>query len=299
MNKLSLLKLVFKGKVTKDISLSAYLGNTIRGSLGRSLVDLYCKNNDKTACASCTNTLDCAYAMVFQSDGKEENVPDIPNPFVIKVPGNHKYKYTAGQTIEFSVILCGNATHFAKEIILAVLNIFDHNFAGMKNSIYISNIADGFSNQLIFDGTNINHIFRPTFWSDDAAADIGNTSRLLVEFITPVQILRKSKLVTSFNFEIFAENLFSRISSVIDVYGDKEFTIPYSLTYRKPFVTEEQSLKKVTIKQKKQTVEGMVGTVKFTGDLERYFPYVDLGSLLHIGKQTACGFGQFRFIILN
>ncbi|MDR1766105.1 MAG: CRISPR system precrRNA processing endoribonuclease RAMP protein Cas6 [Lachnospiraceae bacterium] len=40
-----------------------------------------------------------------------------------------------------------------------------------------------------------------------------------------------------------------------------------------------------------EPIEGFVGTVRYSGDVTRYLPYIDLGSQIHIGKKTTRGCG--------
>ena len=40
---------------------------------------------------------------------------------------------------------------------------------------------------------------------------------------------------------------------------------------------------------------GIVGSVRYKGDITKYLPYIDLGSQIHIGKKTTRGCGEYEF----
>ncbi len=42
MNRLDITKLRIRTRITEDVALPGFLGNTIRGALGRALVEIYC-----------------------------------------------------------------------------------------------------------------------------------------------------------------------------------------------------------------------------------------------------------------
>jgi len=44
---------------------------------------------------------------------------------------------------------------------------------------------------------------------------------------------------------------------------------------------------------KKKTYRGRVGQIIYEGDLTPFVPYVDIGSVMHIGSNTVMGMGQY------
>ena len=44
---------------------------------------------------------------------------------------------------------------------------------------------------------------------------------------------------------------------------------------------------------KKKNYHGLIGEVGYEGDLSQFLPYVNVGSLLHVGRNTVMGMGQY------
>jgi hypothetical protein len=298
MNALKLVKLGFEAEVVTKVLLPGFLGNTIRGSLGNALAGKYCKKQDKMSCGDCERSAACIYSVMFKSVYRDAEFTSAPNPFAIDVDGSNRREYGNGDIIRFSVLLFGSATRFAEETVLAVRAIFDGVFGGAKRALTLRRVYDGYTDAPVFVNGSV-RAPKPAVWSDEGADSIERTTEIEIEFITPTQIMRASELVSEIDFETLIDSLFNRISSITDIYGDGEFVLPYRLPFRKPQVTTKQALRKVTIKQERQPIVGMVGKAKYSGELTRYMPYIDLGTQLHLGKMTTRGCGQYKFRILG
>jgi len=41
---------------------------------------------------------------------------------------------------------------------------------------------------------------------------------------------------------------------------------------------------------------GSLGTIRFEGELYKFMPYIKAGEVLHVGKGTTFGLGQYRIV---
>jgi len=83
----------------------------------------------------------------------------------------------------------------------------------------------------------------------------------------------------------------------MDNYGENELILPYSLMYRKSYIKMECDLRTVKFQTNDQPIIGLLGQVRYYGDVTRYLPYIDLGSQTHIGKKTSRACGEYTFEI--
>jgi hypothetical protein len=293
MNALKIAKLAFEAEILTKTLLPGFLGNTIRGALGKALAARCCTNQVQARCDGCDRAAACVYAQMFKSVYRDAEFTSAPNPYAIDVANSEKREYNAGDAIRFSVLLFGNAARFAEEVALAVRAMFGGVFGGAKRALALRGAHDGHTGAPLFKNGSF-CAPEPVAWTDGGEEPVQKTTEIELEFLTPTQILRASKLATSFDFDTLTDSLFNRISSIIDIYGDKEFAPPYRLLFRKPQIAAEQDLRRVAIKQEKQPIVGMVGKARYSGELARYMQYIDLGAQLHIGKMTTRGCGQYK-----
>jgi len=257
MNKLRLRKTSFSLCFTADTVLPSFVGNTVRGALGHALDDLGSP----------------AYREVF----KTENADSIPNPYTISVPYPSKVNYKKGDVLTFDVILFGKACEFSDEVATAV----KHMCRGkLENCLPCGD-------ELIYDRV----------WSDAGAESIPDTGSLTIFFKTPTEFLSSHEPVWKIDWNTFVDILFGRICDIIGNYTESEFVLPYPLIARRPFVTADYSLTPVHLIVGTIPINGVLGSVKYTGNVTRYLPYIDLGSQIHIGKKTTLACGEYSFEI--
>lgn len=245
------------------------MGNTLRGALGISLFRNHCKL-DNPQCDSCKDGGSCPYVAVF----KTKNQESIPNPYVISVSYPGKSNYQSGEFLIFSITLFGAAVCYEDDIIEAI------------EKMSIGKI----------ENTTIELLeLRRREWHDDVAPKDADSLRL--DFITPTEIYCNKKMVTELDFFTFRDSLFRRLAGVINHYGEREFVLPYQLMTEKPRIETISSLNERRFYTSQQPINGVVGSVRYFGEISRYLPYIELGKQLHLGKKTTRSCGQYDYII--
>ncbi|MDR1482969.1 MAG: hypothetical protein LBI74_10110 [Synergistaceae bacterium] len=270
MNSLMMTKLLFRARFTVDAYLPPFLGNSLRGALGRALVRGNCAYNEPV-CEVCPEH--CVYGEVFKSRAQVKSLDSVPNPFVIDVPYPAREQHKAGENLNFSITLFGTAIRHREEISAAAGEMF----RGRLKCLRLDEAKEEYGRE----------------WSDSGSLPFSES--LKVELLTPLVLLTGKTPVTEIGFDLFADSLFNRAAGIIDVYGGSEFVLPYALTHRKPKIICENNLRVVKIKQENQPIVGLMGTLRFFGDVTRYLPYVGLCSEIHFGKMTTRGCGKFRY----
>jgi hypothetical protein len=237
----------------RDTRLSEFVGNTIRGALGRSLHDNF------------QNVYDAVF--------KVTSTESVPNPYVISVSYPSKRTYHTGETLEFSITLFGVACVYSEEITRAV---------ELMNNDKLANT----------ELTKAEYVYASE-WSDSGAESIPYCDTLTLNFVTPTELLSKKIPIYEPDFATLTDSLFGRISAIIDNYSEVEFIIPYSLIGRKPLVEAKYEIERVKINSNNHPINGFIGKIHYYGDVTRYLPYIDLGSQLHLGKKTTRSCGEY------
>lgn len=148
-----------------------------------------------------------------------------------------------------------------------------------------------------------------------SAWDGGAVSELRIEFVTPVEIRKKDRIIKNpddMTFEVFLGALLERINGIARAHCGFEGKTPsledvfapeadvltdnsgLSFTSRKPRRKGRRSENK-----SKEYFGGLKGAIRFTGDFTPYFPMILLGEALHIGKKTTQGLGHYVIKELN
>jgi hypothetical protein len=254
-NKLRIAKWRFKLSFSEGANLPPIIGNTLRGALGKSLCDNFAE----------------AYNEVFKVSGNSS----VPNPFVISAPYPGKEIYLSNESLEFAITLFGTACKYEDEIIKAANLMSEGKLSGAN----LTDMTCEYSGE----------------WTDEGMETFPTYGDILLRFITPTELIRNKAPDYEPDFGTYIDSLFSRISMIMDLYGESEFVIPYSLFANKPYVKAEYNLKRVSINSNNQPINGFTGNIAYRGDITPYLPYIFLGSQIHIGKKTTRSCGEYIF----
>jgi hypothetical protein len=270
LNQLKILRIDGLAAVNKNARLSEFLGNAFRGSFGQALVRLFCKQKSPN-CKECPCDSDCVYFRVFKVGELEAHEGGtIPNPYSLKVPYLERHDYSADKELPFSFLLYGSAADFADEVTAAICSMFQ----GKLSALTLHSIS---KSELV--------------WSDEGEITPVNTLKLHI--ISPMQIMREKSPVAEPDFDVFIQTLFQRIAAIMDHFGEAELILPYNITHKIPLIETNFIVRAVAINQGNFSIKGILGDITFIGDLSRHMPYINLCTMLHVGKMTTRGCGEY------
>ena len=284
MNTLRLIELKFSLIATKDFKSIGFMGNKIRGAIRHSMYLLHCNKNE-IGCKKCNHYKDCVYGDLFKNPGKTSEFSAFPSPFVINVPFRLKEIIKEEEKLEFSIIIFGDAIKWWKQVALSVIFIFKNSSGIFNNSFKLENIYSVYNKKLIYDGKVFLDEPYITVWTDDVVSQKDDEIIMVIQLLSPVIIKGEKEFEP--DFTMFMDEVFHRIASIIDMYENNEFAVPYGLLNRKPKIQTE------LIRQ-----NGSVCGIIFKGNYNRYLPYIDLASCLHIGKKGTYGYGSFEYKLI-
>ncbi len=104
-------------RLLEATSLPPFKGALLRGGFGYAFQRAACLRACWGHAERCTATLLCPYRWVFETPHPAgvahlHDLQDVPRPFVIEPPPDHKRHYAAGDSLEFGLILIGRGIDF-------------------------------------------------------------------------------------------------------------------------------------------------------------------------------------------
>lgn len=119
---------------------------------------------------------------------------------------------------------------------------------------------------------------------------------------TPLRLKFQNKLEATLPFHVFTRAMLRRISSLSNYYGNGEPPLDYrGLVERaKSVQIKESSLtwfdwKRYSNKQdQSMLMGGIVGRIRYAGDLTEFVPLIRCCEEVHLGKQTSFGLGKIE-----
>lgn len=285
MNSLRFLKLKFHVVAKKDYSARNFIGNKLRGALGRAMVSLYCAYED-LKCESCKFVDSCIYKEVFKPIPSSNEFTTQPAPFVLDVSQMDSVFIKKGKKLSFSISVFGDRIRYWEEILLSVIEIFKRDSSDFNQSFSVLEVVSELEQKKLWVNGHLLSEPQAGIWSDERLKQNSTDKnlRLLIEFKSAL-LTKENK--TCLDFSEFMDMVFYRIASMVDLYEEKEFILPYRLLNRKPYVMAENMGRGNKVK------------MVYHGDMIRYLPYIELGTHLHVGKKSTYGFGEYGYRLLN
>jgi hypothetical protein len=276
----------------EPLRLASYKGSALRGGFGHTFKRLACTQPwpcDKV----CRAGNACAYGYIFETappDNAEvlRNLENVPRPFIIEPPKDTRTAVAAGETLAFGLTLIGRgmAYHRSFEAVFRELGrVGLGKPPGRYELLSMALTAEVESTQLM-----------------TLAATLP-PDRLTLNFLTPTRLKHQGRWTFEGPpFAVLIKALLGRVSSLSYFHCGQPFEtdfrglIDQAATVR--IVHSETRWEEWSRysgrQQQRIEMGGLVGQVTYEGDLSDYHPLLVLGELIHVGKGTVFGNGQYR-----
>jgi hypothetical protein len=299
---------VFSCEFQTDAVLPEYKGSTFRGLFGHALKKVVCalKRQD---CRDCLLRAKCIYVSVFEappitSDGRRR-IAAPPHPYVIEPPDIPKTHFRPGESLEFAILLFGVANDYLPYFIYAFEQMAEFGI-GKR----IDEKRGGFVlKQVNADGQTVysNHDqklragpFARELFPDKSIDD--SLEALDLTLATPLRLKYHNSLEADLPFHVLVRAMLRRISSLYQYHGAGEPTLDYrGLVERAKTVSTTSSSirwfdwRRYSNKQDQaMLMGGMIGRIRYEGDLTEFMPLLRFCETVHLGKQTTFGLGKIR-----
>jgi hypothetical protein len=285
-----------------------YKGSTFRGVLGHALKRIVCAQR-QTSCEDCMLKTHCAYALVFETRHARpapagERISDAPHPMVIKPPLTPQQKFFKGDTLCCGLLLFGEINQHLPYFVYAFDQMgklgIGSRVNGRRSRFTLTAVTFG-AESLYRQGRD--KIILPDTLPDNTLSLIQTppVNRLRLKLITPLRIAGREKGPADLPFDVLIRSLIRRSTALLNTWGDGEPDLDYPALAKKAadITTVENRLswfdwKRYSARQdRKMFMGGLIGEITYTGDLTRFMPLLHMGQIVHAGKNTAFGLGQY------
>lgn len=104
-------------RMLEDATLPAYKGGMLRGGFGYAFQRSSCPQPCWSHSDECAASMVCPYRWVFETPHPPDvhhlhDLQDVPRPFVIEPPLDHRTHYAAGDALEFGLVLIGRGIDY-------------------------------------------------------------------------------------------------------------------------------------------------------------------------------------------
>lgn len=305
-------RLIFVLRAKREARLPAYIGSTLRGALGQVFRRNTCMTGQKT-CQDCMFASQCAYAYIFETS--QESVKEkigqqyIPHPFLIEPPLDGKTSYQQGEELEFRLLLIGRGIDFLAFFIAAFSQAALEGLGAGRYPFELLRVEQiqAAGRQIIWSGGNkLQHSALTEHISPGMEAQNYGIDTISVRLNTPTRLMKQGELIEKLEFEVLMRNILRRLDILGRAHGTGALSLPYreilNAAARVKVIAEGSRIvwedwQRYSNRQKTTLfMGGMLGTIRYQGDLEIFMPYLRMAQVFHVGKGTVFGLGSMSII---
>ena len=290
-------------------ALPAFKGSTLRGAFGHALKAVTCALR-RQDCETCLLAKTCAYALIFATEKLcDSHVAARPHPYILNPPATEQQNYEADEPFEFSLVLLGPAPRFLPPIIYAIEEMGKHGLGkGVKNSqgrfaltaVRMAHVPDALP---LYDERD-KTLRQPETLPLLALEETGQPVRALtIELLTPLRIKKDNYLLqTTPEFSDLVRAALRRVSMLEKHYGENPSEPDYhdlirqaeAIVLRDAAIRWREHKRYSNRQQQDMAFGGLVGSLRFEGELAPFLPLLRYCEAVNLGKQTAFGLGKIR-----
>ena len=312
---LSVLRARVTYRLLEPTTLPPYKGALLRGGFGYAFQRAACPSACWGHSDQCKAGMICPYRWVFETPrppgaGKLHDLQDVPRPFVIEPPLDHKRSYAAGDALEFGLTLIGRGIDYLPYFLVGFEELGkaglgrDHARAKLERVEALEPFRP-IGRPIYQDGRTFDTGDLPTLRIADLA-DPANAlpTDLRLTLRTPLRVKSRGAFIEQLDLAAIVQAVCWRLAALSAFHGD-----PWEFDYRpvvdaarqvaieRPeiqWVDWERTSTRET-QPRQMTLGGIMGSANLRGVPPAVRAALLVGSLLHVGK--ACVFGHGWYII--
>ncbi|MBW1699611.1 MAG: CRISPR system precrRNA processing endoribonuclease RAMP protein Cas6 [Deltaproteobacteria bacterium] len=309
---LPLARFKFSLKTTSPLILPPYKGAVFRDAFGSVFRQIVCAN-PKWKCANCLLLNECIFPAVF-NPRPPPDFPDAakfspaPPPFVLNPPLDNRQLLHPDETLQFELVLMGRFIDTLPYFVLTFNEIGRRGLGKDRGKFTLKHVdlVNGDTAIRIYDDTSQ---ILSTFSVPETLfeASYAALEQITIQFLTPLRLKERGKLVNRLNFSLFFERMTQRLALLIGLYGKKRKMPNFT-----SLLTAAQHIHTVSDKtywyewdrysgRQKASMKlgGLRGKITFSGVLNPFMPWIRLGERVNIGQGTSFGLGKIKLCLEN
>lgn len=290
-------------EVLERLYLPDYKGSTLRGALASSLRQIMCATRQRS-CQRCLLSTQCIYRNIFETTRDNQAVA---RPYVIEPPLTDKNVYEPGEKLPFNLLLIGPALDYVPYLIVTLQAMGENGIGRGRGKMSVRQVAMHNPyrrlTQLIYtDAENIVHPANELeIKTQDLLVDEFSPSQLELQFITPVRLTQGGRLQDEISCELLVRAILRRLHDLVPEASSEQDHTDLLAAAQEIEVTKQElqwyDWERYSSRQKsRMKLGGLLGTATLAGNLTPFMPLLRWGELLHVGKNTVFGLGQYRIL---
>jgi hypothetical protein len=315
---LTVQQLRFRVRARESIVFDGEPGAALRGALYEALSRNFCSEAFAPGSDTPHHQQTCPVCWLLAREAPEAGRgQNIPRPLTVQPPGSDSV--LASQPLTFGISLIGRAQDLLPYIARAVQKMGDIGVGRGRGRFRLEAIDEVHplldTERMLMDGRVVR---RPTLQITPAVVhDVAQTlptHAVTLELLTPMRLTAGEKLMRTITPRVFIQRLIERCQSLCELYAEPPAGEP--MPQRADWITTQTALLGAADRLcvgydetawveafsgsrrtgRVSPISGVVGRMRWEGDVRPVLPWLLWGASLHVGKNAVKGSGYYRII---
>lgn len=309
LDEFEIAKFVLSFLALEEGHLPEYKGSVLRGGFGYVFRNIVCFHKQEE-CQDCSFQDRCAYSYIFETSPTEKSkrfssYSDVPRPFVVEPSNEQKRSFAKGDSLQFGLVLIGKAIEYFPYFVFCFDELGKKGLGRERVKFRLQDVCgfDFEKEQYISVYETKEHLLKdnlPTICASELTFQTEQT--LSLEFLTPTRIKYRGKYISDMEFHVMLRNLLRRISMLMLFHCETKLEIDNDKLIKEAKMVDvldwnlqwNDWVRYSTRQNTRMKLGGFIGNVTYTGELEKFMPFVTLGEQIHLGKNTTFGLGNYK-----
>jgi hypothetical protein len=293
----------------EPIHLPAFAGSKLEGSFGHALYNIACTRKDLEACQPCPLRQICPFAALYMpSLPSHLNVASLenpPRPLVFHTEFQSQRTIQTGTPFEFGLRIFGKAKQHLPYIIAAIGEMGRSGIGNNRGRFELLQVQSiqpyTLESRVIVTADNPVVQLEPIVLSSTDFPRIPK-NQMTLKLETFMHLKTAGQVVETLQFQILIRALQRRLSNLEQIYGagssvGENFSELPQLARGVEILeqdTEFVSQRRTGHGRQAVVMNGLIGSVTYTGDLEPFAQALRYGELIGVGKWAHFGAGRYK-----
>lgn len=295
-------KLHFEIELLYDSLLSVYKPFALRGGMVQMLMAKYCMSDQE--CDYCAFASECLVTRIKYSDFEIK-------PYFIKEKGNCGYiiecedyrtRFSAGNELHFSVVLFGKTIVHFQHILDAFIDLGKEGLGTNKVLFEVKRVTNSLRQEIYRDGNLNRDKYNVLTVEDYVNYRLSRKVCHRVYFQTPAKFVVRKKLIEEFDPAVLFKSIARRLyilnsfegNDIEQIYSEVDGIDPPAVINQCAWI--QRNARYSTRQKQRYVLTGIKGYIDFGQLSEAQYILLLAGELIHVGKETAFGYGKYSMV---
>lgn len=320
----------------EPVMLSFFSAATLRGAFGWSFKRLVCYQPQVKQCEGCLLRGQCPYPQVFEPPPPAGTIyaeqERAVAPYVLRAPADAQRRFGAGELLSFEVVLMGRAITLLPYFALALQQLEQHGLGQGRARVKVRTIdllpprrpegsgpqgegtvagggeGDGKSAGgaviRLYDAAQPGLIHNHPGWpAGQWITEQPAPGQVTIHFQSPTRVQSEGRVQGEPDFHVLYRALLRRTSALCTVHTEQMWETDFAgLAEAARSVKTVAASMKLERRQRHSDRQGEMefwgaeGIMVYGGDLTPFWPLLQLGQVIHVGKNCTFGLGQYQVV---